>query len=68
MQENRRIRVFVSSTFRDMAEERNELMTHTWAALRRLCRERYIPSRSDAHQPQADGGLKENSASTGANL
>ena len=38
----RSIRVFISSTFRDMAEERNELMTHTWPALRQLCRERQV--------------------------
>ncbi|MEW6366949.1 MAG: tetratricopeptide repeat protein [Acidobacteriota bacterium] len=39
---NRRIRVFVSSTFRDMVEDRNQLMTHAWPALRRLCRERQV--------------------------
>jgi len=39
---NRRIRVFVSSTFRDMMEERNILMTHTWPELRRFCRERQV--------------------------
>jgi nephrocystin-3 len=39
---NRRIRVFISSTFRDMVEERDTLMTHTWPALRRLCQERYV--------------------------
>lgn len=39
---NRRIRVFISSTFRDMIGERDELMTHTWPALRRLCQERYV--------------------------
>ena len=39
---SRHIRVFVSSTFRDMVEERNELMTHTWPALRRFCRERQV--------------------------
>lgn len=32
------IRVFVSSTFRDMIEDRNELMSQVWPALRRLCR------------------------------
>ena len=42
MHENRRIRVFVSSTFRDMVEERDELMTHTWPELRRMCRERQV--------------------------
>jgi len=39
---NRRIRVFISSTFRDMVEERNDLMTHTWPELRRLCQERHV--------------------------
>ena len=42
MRDNRRIRVFVSSTFRDMVEERNELMTQTWPELRRFCRERLV--------------------------
>ena len=36
------IRVFVSSTFRDMIAERDELMTHTWPELRRFCRERQV--------------------------
>jgi nephrocystin-3 len=40
--QNRRIRVFVSSTFRDMMEERDELMTHAWPELRRFCRERQV--------------------------
>jgi nephrocystin-3 len=39
---SRSIRVFVSSSFRDMVEERNELMTHTWPSLRRFCRERQV--------------------------
>jgi nephrocystin-3 len=39
---NRRIRVFVSSTFRDMMEERNVLMTHTWPELRIFCRDRQV--------------------------
>ncbi len=42
MDDNRRIRVFVSSTFRDMVEERNELMTQTWPELRRFCGERQV--------------------------
>jgi len=42
MSDNRRIRVFVSSTFRDMVEDRNELMTQTWPELRRFCRERQV--------------------------
>jgi nephrocystin-3 len=40
--DRRVIRVFVSSTFRDMVEERNELMTQTWPELRRFCRERQV--------------------------
>ena len=40
--QNRRIRIFISSTFRDMVEERNDLMTHTWPELRRLCQERHV--------------------------
>ncbi|MBX7212116.1 MAG: tetratricopeptide repeat protein [Verrucomicrobiaceae bacterium] len=40
--QNRRIRVFVSSTFRDMMGERDELMTHAWPELRRFCRERHV--------------------------
>ncbi|MGO9531441.1 MAG: tetratricopeptide repeat protein [Syntrophobacteraceae bacterium] len=39
---NRRIRVFISSTFRDMVEERDELMTHAWPELRRFCHERQV--------------------------
>src|SRR4030067_1358206 len=40
--QNRRIRVFVSSTFRDMMAERDELMAQTWPELRRFCRERQV--------------------------
>ena len=29
---SRSIRIFVSSTFRDMVEERDDLMTHAWPA------------------------------------
>ena len=36
------VRVFVSSTFRDMVEDRNALMAHVWPALRKLCRERAV--------------------------
>src|ERR1017187_6280174 len=42
MNDNRRIRIFVSSTFRDMMGERDELMTHAWPELRRFCRERQV--------------------------
>lgn len=38
----RSIRVFISSTFRDMVEDRNALMTHCWPELRRFCRERQV--------------------------
>jgi nephrocystin-3 len=34
--------VFVSSTFRDMLEDRNELMAQTWPALRKVCRSRAV--------------------------
>ena len=40
--QSRVIRVFISSTFRDMIEERNCLMTHTWPELRQFCRERHV--------------------------
>jgi len=40
--QNRQIRVFISSTFRDMMAERDELMTQTWPALRKVCRERQV--------------------------
>jgi nephrocystin-3 len=39
---NRRIRIFVSSTFRDMIEDRNLLMTHCWPQLRIFCSERKV--------------------------
>ncbi|MDF0673940.1 MAG: DUF4062 domain-containing protein [Nitrospira sp.] len=39
---NRSIRIFISSTFRDMVEEREQLMPHTWPALRQFCRERQV--------------------------
>ena len=42
MSRERRIRIFVSSTFRDMVEDRNALMSHTWPELRRFCRERQV--------------------------
>lgn len=40
--DKRSIRVFISSTFRDMIEDRNALMTHCWPELRRFCRERQV--------------------------
>jgi nephrocystin-3 len=36
------VRVFVSSTFRDMVEDRNELMAQVWPALRKICRGRSV--------------------------
>jgi nephrocystin-3 len=38
----RSIRVFVSSTFRDMIGDRNELMTHCWPVLHKFCAERHV--------------------------
>ncbi len=40
--DNRRIRIFISSVFKDMMEERDTLMTHAWPELRRFCRERQV--------------------------
>ena len=40
--ESRIVRVFISSTFRDMIAERDKLMAHTWPQLRKLCRERQV--------------------------
>jgi hypothetical protein len=40
--DSRRIRVFISSTFRDMVEERDVLMTGAWPQLRLFCRERQV--------------------------
>jgi len=40
--QQRQIRVFVSSTFRDMHEERNYLVKHTFPKLRKLCEERGV--------------------------
>jgi hypothetical protein len=42
MEFNRTIRVFVSSTFRDMEAERNELVKFVFPQLRRLCEERDV--------------------------
>lgn len=39
---SRSIRIFVSSTFRDMVQECDDLMTHAWPELRRFCRERQV--------------------------
>ena len=36
------VRVFISSTFKDMIADRDELMAQTWPALRSLCRERSV--------------------------
>ena len=40
--ENRQIRVFISSTFRDMQDERNYLMKRTFPKLRKLAAEREV--------------------------
>ena len=41
-QQSRTIRVFVSSTFRDMQAERDELVKRTFPQLRKLCDERHV--------------------------
>lgn len=40
--DDRVVRVFVSSTFKDMVEDRNELMTQVWPALREFCKSRSV--------------------------
>jgi hypothetical protein len=40
--DNREIRVFISSTFRDMRKEREELVKRTFPQLRRLCEVRSV--------------------------
>src|SRR5712691_2515549 len=40
--ESREIRVFISSTFRDMQAERNELVKRTFPQLRKLCESRGV--------------------------
>ncbi len=42
MSTEREVRVFVSSTFRDMEDERSWLLTHVFPALRAHCRERGV--------------------------
>jgi len=45
MQESRarrHVRVFISSTFLDMQDDRNALMTHAWPELRAFCRQRGV--------------------------
>jgi Flp pilus assembly protein TadD len=39
---NREIRVFISSTFRDMHAERDYLVSHVFPVIRRACRERQV--------------------------
>ncbi len=39
---SRTVRVFVSSTFRDMQEEREQLVKHVFPALRRICAQRGV--------------------------
>ena len=42
MSDARAIRVFVSSTFRDMQDEREELIKRVFPAIRRLCEQRGV--------------------------
>jgi len=46
-QQDRVVRLFVSSTFRGLVEDRNELMSHVWPALRKLCRDRAVELTAD---------------------
>lgn len=59
--QNRHIRVFISSTFRDMHAERDYLIKHTFPELRRRCRERgleltEVDLRWGVTQEQAENG------------
>ena len=63
---DRVVRVFVSSTFLDMREERERLTSHVWPALRKWCRQRYIELvevdlRWGISQAQAEGGANASS-------
>jgi nephrocystin-3 len=40
--DNRRIRVFISSTFRDMKHERELLVKKVFPEMRRICNERFV--------------------------
>ena len=40
--QSREIRVFLSSTFKDMEAERNHLLTQVFPALRHICNERQV--------------------------
>ena len=40
--ETRQIRIFISSTFRDMHNERDHLVNKVFSALRRYCEERDV--------------------------
>jgi hypothetical protein len=42
MSDQRVIRVFISSTFKDMDAEREELVKYVFPKLRKLCEERYV--------------------------
>ena len=42
--------MFVCPTSRDLVEDRNELMSHVWPALRKLCRERPVELTADKEQ------------------
>jgi preprotein translocase subunit SecA/nephrocystin-3 len=42
LSQDRRIRVFISSTFRDMQEERDILIKKIFPQLRKLCEERSV--------------------------
>jgi len=55
---NRVIRVFVSSTFRDMQAERDELILRVFPQLRRLCEERGVSFVDQREDPSKRGGVQ----------
>jgi len=50
-QQERVVRVFVSSTFRNMIREREILVKRIFLLLRRLCEERFVTRGNPGHFP-----------------
>ncbi len=61
---SRQVRVFVSSTFRDLMAERDYLMNHTFPELRKRCRERHV----DFVEVDLRWGITEEQAERGESL
>jgi len=59
--DNRQIRIFISSTFRDMQEERDYLITKVFPSLRRYCGERDV----SIHELDLRWGISEEEAKQG---